>query len=112
MSTNGARSDIGPVVLEYFEDMLQVWREQARIVASGGAAVCVVANSTFSRRARDGSDGLQERWRLPVLTDVILAHLATMAGFESVEIWEARELRPRNVRGGRARESLVVARKA
>lgn len=111
MSERGARPEVGPVVRQYFEDMLQVWREQLRILSPAAAAVCVVANSTFSRR--DGSaDGVRrERWRLPVLTDVILAHLALAAGFDSVEIWQARQLRPRNVRGGGARESLVVARK-
>lgn len=111
MSDRGARPEIGPVVRQYFEDMLQVWREQLRILSPGAAAVCVVANSTFSRRERSTDGTRRERWRLPVLTDVILAHLALAAGFCSVEIWQARELRPRNVRGGRARESLVVARK-
>jgi hypothetical protein len=111
VSDQGGRREVGPVVAEYFEDMMQVWREQARLLASGGVAVCVVANSTFSRRERDSSKTLKEHWRMPLLTDVILAHLATLAGFEDVEIWKARELRPRNVRGGSARESLVVARK-
>jgi hypothetical protein len=111
MNDRGARPEVGPVVRQYFEDMLQVWREQLRILSPDSAAVCVVANSTFSRR-EGAIDGVRrERWRLPVLTDVILAHLALAAGFDSVEIWQARELRPRNVRGGRARESLVVAYK-
>lgn len=112
MSNYGARPEVGPVVRQYFEDMLEVWREQLRILAPGATAVCVVANSTFSRRELNGNAGRHERWRLPVLTDVILAHLALMAGFRSVEIWQARELRPRNVRGGRARESLVIAHKS
>jgi hypothetical protein len=106
----GARPELGQVVRQYFEDMLQVWREQRRIVREGGCAVCVVANSTFSRREREDGNPPRELWRVPLLTDVFLAHLAREAGFKSVEIWTARELRPRNVRDGRARESLVVAR--
>ncbi len=109
---HGGRPEVAPIVRNYFEDMLQVWREQYRILKSGACSVCVVANSTFSRRERDEDGKLQELWRLPLLTDVLLAHLARRAGFKSVEIWGARELRPRNVRGGRARESLVIARKA
>jgi hypothetical protein len=99
------------VVRQYFEDMFEVWREQLRILDSGATAVCVVANSTFSRRDVDSRGVRRERWRLPILTDVVLAHLALKAGFKSAEIWRARELRPRNVRSGRARESLVIARK-
>jgi hypothetical protein len=112
IGTRSSRPHAGPVVRQYFEDMLQVWREQLRILTPGSSAICVVANSTFSRRDRTDNGQRSERWRLPVLTDVILAHLALMAGFASVEVWQARELRPRNVQRGRARESLVVARKA
>jgi hypothetical protein len=108
---HGGRPEVAPVVRQYFEDMLQVWREQHRVLCSGASAVCVVANSTFSRRGINEHGKRHELWRVPLLTDVLLAHLALAAGFESVQIWEARELRPRNVQGGRARESLVVARK-
>lgn len=102
---------IGTMVRGYFEDMLRVLREQHRILEPGGHAVCVVANSTFSSRSRKDEDWA-EHWRLPVLTDVILARMASLAGFEHVEVWEARDLQPRNVRSGVARESLVVARKS
>lgn len=111
LGQHGARRDVGPVIRHYFEDMLQVWREQLRVLAPGASTVCVVANSTFSRRVRANDGERRELWRLPVLTDVVLAHLALLAGFETVEIWEARHLRPRNIAGGRARESLVVAQK-
>jgi hypothetical protein len=83
-----------------------------RVLSSDGIAVCVVANSTFSRREKREDGSWSESWRLPVLTDVILAHLAMRVGFNAVEIWPARELRPRNIRGGCARESLVIARKS
>jgi hypothetical protein len=109
---HGARPEVAPVIRQYFEDMTQVWREQHRALRSGASSVCVVANSTFSKRDIDEDGKRQELWRLPLLTDVLLAHLALAAGFARVEIWEARELRPRNVRAGRARESLVVAHKA
>lgn len=108
----GLRSEVGRVIREYFEDMLQVWREQHRIMRAGGVTVCVVANSTFSRRESTASGERTETWRLPVLTDVLLGHLALRAGFASVQVWPARDLRPRNAREGRARESLVVAKKA
>lgn len=104
------RPGLGAMARGYFEDMLQVLREQHRVLEPGAHAVCVVANSTFSRRERNGN-GWSEEWRLPVLTDVIIARLAEIAGFEHVEVWEARDLQPRNVRRGAAREALVVARK-
>lgn len=109
ISEHGARREVGPVVQQYFEDMLEAWREQHRVLKSGGAAACVVANSTFSRRETKRDGTIEELWRLPVLTDVILAHLARIAGFAKVQLWKARDLRPRNVRAGCARESVVVA---
>ena len=101
------RPGLGEMARNYFEDMYRVLTEQHRVLEPGGHAVCVVANSTFSRR-KSG----EEAWRLPLLTDVLIARLAEAAGFEHVEVWEARDLRPRNVRSGTARESLVAARKA
>jgi hypothetical protein len=109
---NGSRPEVGPIVKQYFEDMLQVWREQFRVLAPGASAVCVIANSTFSRREQAVDGTRQEHWRLPLLTDVIVAELAKIAGFSKVEIWEARALRPRNVQQGQAREALVVVSKA
>jgi hypothetical protein len=111
LTENSARRDIGPVVQAYFEDMFEVWRAQVKFLSKSGIAVCVVANSTFSRRDKAADGTIAELWRMPLLTDVLLAHLALLAGFGQVEIWDARNLRPRNVRGGAARESLVVARK-
>lgn len=111
LTKHGARRDVGPVVRTYFEDMLDVWRGQYRLLEDGGVAVCVVANSTFSRRTRGADGTLTESWRVPLLTDVLLAHLAELAGFRRAELWTARMLRPRNVRGGTAREALVVAYK-
>lgn len=105
------RPGLGVMAHGYFEDMLQVLREQHRVLEPGGHAVCVVANSTFSSREREPT-GWTEAWRLPVLTDVLIARLAEVAGFEHVEVWEARDLQPRNVRAGVAREALVVARKS
>lgn len=110
LTENGARKDIGPIVRTYFEDMLDVWRGQRALLGNDGIAVCVVANSTFARRTKLADGRRVELWRLPLLTDVLLAHLARLAGFEHVEIWAARSLRARNVRAGTARESLVVAR--
>lgn len=111
VTRHSRRPETGPVIRQYFEDMFRVWREQHRILEPGAAAVCVVANSTFARRDPNENGTRRERWRLPILTDVILAHLALLAGFDSAEVWKARELRPRNVREGRARESLVVVRR-
>lgn len=105
------RPGLGEMAGNYFEDMYRVLAEQHRILEPGGHAVCVVANSTFARRERAEGEYV-ESWRLPVLTDVLIGRLAEAAGFAHVEIWEARDLRPRNVRSATARESLVVARKA
>jgi hypothetical protein len=103
------RAPVGRMVLHYFQDMHEVLTRLAHVLEPGAAMACVVANSTFSRRARVG-DALSEDWRVPVLTDVLLARLAEAAGFESLEIWSARDLRPRNVSTGSARESVVVGR--
>lgn len=108
VSGYGARPEVAPIIRQYFEDMHAAFTEQARILRPGGTAVCVVANSTLSRRCKDHG-GHQEIRRIPILTDVLLAHIANLAGFSRVELWRARDLRPRNVRGGAARESLVVA---
>jgi hypothetical protein len=105
-----ARPNMGRMIRNYFEDMFAAFREQQRFLAPGGAIACVVANSTFSRRDKvEGS--WHELWRLPVPSDLILAGLAELAGFTDVQIWDARALRPRNVRNGAARESILVARK-
>lgn len=109
-TSHGRRNDVGPTIRSYFDDMYQVWVEQHRILRPGALAACVVANSTFTRRDRSGPT-YSEIWRMPVLTDVVLSHLARLAGFESVILLEARSLRPRNAGAGQARESIVVARK-
>jgi hypothetical protein len=105
-----SRTDIGKVVWNYFDDICKVLHEQYKYLEPGGYAVCVVANSTFSRRERD-DDRWVEQWRLPILTDVLTAKLAQAIGFDPVTIWHARDLQPRNVTSGSARESLVVMRK-
>ena len=73
----------------------------------------VLENSTFSRRERVArTQKAREQWRLPVATDVVLARIGLDAGFESAEIWIARSLRPRNVKGGEAGVSVLVLKKA
>jgi hypothetical protein len=112
-------SAIGRMVRNYFEDMYVVIREQFRVLEPGGHMVCVVGNSTFTGRERKVTQievgksvtAYEEQWRLPVLTDLLLAGLAREAGFGDVALWTARTLRPRNATGAAARESLVVARK-
>ena len=104
------RPAMGRMVRNYFDDMYATLAEQYRCLEDGGHAVCVVGNSTFSRREPTG-DGWAEVWRLPILTDVIIGRIAEAIGFRQVELWRARELRPRNVNAGYARESLVVCRK-
>jgi hypothetical protein len=108
LSCHGARPEVGPVIREYFEDMLQVWREQFRVLDRAGIAVCVVANSTFARREKPGV-ATGDIWQLPVLTDVLLGCFARRAGFAHVEVWPARDLRARNALATVARESLIVA---
>jgi hypothetical protein len=102
----------GRTIWNYFDDMTKVLQQQYEYLEPGGHAVCVVANSTFSRRDRQEDGTWCERWRLPILTDVIIAHTAKAIGFESADIWRARDLQPRNVLSGAARESLIVMRKA
>lgn len=104
------RAPVGRMVAAYFKDMYEVFTRLAKVLAPGAAAACVVANSTFCRRTTL-EDGREENWCVPILTDVLLARLAAAAGFGEVKLWAARELRPRNVKSGSARESVIVARK-
>lgn len=105
-----SRAPLGRVHGYYFADMEEVLRQQYRTLEPGSAIACVVANSTFARRAKSGS-GASELWRIPILADVLIARLAEAVGFEGLEIWIARNLQARNVNNGYARESIVVARK-
>jgi hypothetical protein len=90
--------------------MDEVLRGQYQTLESGGAIACIVAKSTFSRRTKQES-GTSEIWRMPVLTDVLIARLAEAVGFVDIEIWVARYLQAKNVSGGLARESIIIARK-
>lgn len=104
------RAPVGRMVAHYFQDMFEVFKGLARAMEPGASIACVVANSTFARRGKSGSERAED-WRMPVLTDVLLARLAEAAGFIDTELWAARDLRPRNVSSGSARESVVVARR-
>ncbi len=108
---NHPRAETGRMIRNYFDDMYRALQQQHRALEPGGHVVCVVANSTFSHRMKYGAE-VEEYWRLPLLTDVLLARLGEAAGFVEPEIWKARDLQPRNVREGAARESLVVLRKS
>ena len=103
------RPGTGAMVKNYFSDVYTMLVEQARVLEPGGHFACVVGNSTFSRRERRHETRV-EKWRIPILTDVIIARLAEAAGFRETAIWYARDLRPRNVGAGAARESIVVGR--
>lgn len=111
LEENLSRRPVGSMVRHYFADMFEVFDQLRSVIVPGGACACVVANSTFSRRSPT-PDSRSEDWRLPILTDVLLARVAEAAGFDDVEIWSARNLRPRNVASGSARESIVVARRS
>lgn len=105
-----ARPPIGYIVKQYFEDMFVALQEQYKTLEPGGFIACVVANSILSRREKN-SDNRREIWRMPILTDVLLARLAEAAGFVDIELWGARTLQAKNVNGGLARESIVIARR-
>ena len=90
LTANLSRRLIGPVPGQYFADMYEVLKEQLRTLEPGGSIACVVANSTLSRRTKD-KQGRKEIWRMPILTDVILARLAEAAGFVDVQIWGAKK---------------------
>jgi hypothetical protein len=107
---HGLRPSESRMISGYFDDMYRVFTQQMWVLKPGGYFACVVGNSTFSRRIKR-AEKTDELWRLPVLTDLLLAHLARGAGFEELQLWTARDLRPRNVRGASARESIVVGRK-
>ena len=107
---HGMRPSEARMIPGYFDDMYRVLTQQMWLLKPGGWVSLVVGNSTFARRMT-GADGRLELWRMPILTDVLLAHLARLAGFEQITVFAARHLRPRNVQAASARESIVVARK-
>ncbi|HET7509932.1 MAG TPA: hypothetical protein VFJ65_06755, partial [Solirubrobacterales bacterium] len=72
---NGARREIGQMIRNYFEDMYRVFTQQLWVLEPEGWMVCIVGNSTFSRRLDTGGVW-EEVWRIPLLTDVILAAIA------------------------------------
>lgn len=111
LEDNLSRRPVGTMVRQYFADMYEVFLQLRNVVVPGGAVACVVANSTFSKRT-SSADNRREEWRVPIPTDVLLARLAESAGFDDVEVWAARDLRPRNVTSGSARESIVIARRS
>jgi hypothetical protein len=106
-----ARASLGRVHGQYFVDMLEALQSQYETLEPGGAVACVVANSMFSRRIKGKDGNFKEIWRFPILTDVIIARIAEAVGFEQIEIWVARQLRPKNVNDANMRESIVIARK-
>jgi DNA modification methylase len=110
LKPNLSRPAIGVIPSYYFSDMYEALKAQFTTLEPTGAIACVVANSTLSRR-RTAKGSRFEEWRLPILTDVIIARMAEAAGFVDIEIWEVRSLQAKNVSGGFARESIVVARK-
>jgi hypothetical protein len=111
LTSNLARPSVGKTPGYYFQDMYDAFQEQLRTLEPGGTVACIVANSTLSRRMKETSGTRTEVWRMPILTDVILARLMEAAGFVDTEIWAARDLRAKNVNAGIARESIVVAKK-
>ncbi len=85
------------VIQGYAEDMLGVFRGlQARIMR-GGHVACVVGNSVHGT----GGDAFV------IASDLILAAVGELAGFEVKEIAVARTLRRRGDRGEYARESVI-----
>ncbi len=62
----------------YFDDMYLALREQYRVLEPGGKVVCVIGNSSYAN--------------LPVPTDALLARIAELVGFRTVEVLVARHL--------------------
>ena len=110
VEANHARRPVGRIVRQYFIDMATVLEQQLQALEAGGHTALVVGNSTFSRRDQI-AERREERWRIPVLSDVLIARIGEALGFEEPEIWTARDLRARNVQSGSARESVVILRK-
>lgn len=85
----------------YFDDLLLSLTKQFRLLKPGALAVCVVGNSMHGNRAQP----------IVVATDLFVAALAELAGFEVVQLQVTRLLRRRDPGNGLMRETVVVLRK-
>lgn len=86
----------------YIDDMLTSLNRQYQVVKPGGHVVCVVGNSMHGRKAHP----------IIVATDLLVASLAELAGFDIVRLQVARQLRRRDHANKYLRETIILLRKA
>ncbi len=85
----------------YIDDMLVSLRRQYQVCKPAALVVCVVGNSMHGRRGHP----------IVVATDLIVASLARLAGFEVVALHVARQLRRRDHANRFLRETILALRK-
>lgn len=93
----GDRNEVTKVIVGYFEDMYLAFCEQWRVLRPGGYLVYIVANS-------------RHRY-LPIATDVILGEIASLVGFEPLELRILKQRNGRTRQKAYLRESAVIMQK-
>jgi hypothetical protein len=85
----------------YIDDMLTSLTREHEVCKPGAFVICVVGNSMHARKAHP----------IIIATDLIVASLAQLVGFELVQLQVTRQLRRRDHASQFLRETILVLRK-
>ncbi|WP_431935028.1 hypothetical protein [Micromonospora sp. RP3T] len=89
------------LVMGYVDDMLRVVSEVYKALRPGGVMACVVGNSLHGKAGE----------QVLIAADLLIAHMAILAGLEVTHIEVARRPKRRIAHSKYLRESIVFARK-
>ena len=92
-----AQQNMPDVISGYFDDMYLTLKELQRVIRPGGMMVYMVANSRHSD--------------LPIATDLIIAEIARLIGFEPLKLLVLHKRNGRTRAKRYLRESVVILRK-
>lgn len=85
----------------YMDDMLLTLRNQYRVAKSGAYIICVVGNSVHGTK----------EYPIPIATDLLIASLAEVTGFEVEKLQITRYTRRRDFKERVQRESIIILRR-
>lgn len=85
----------------YMDDMLLTLRNQYRAAKRGAYIICVVGNSVHGTK----------EYPIPIATDLLIASLAEVAGFEIEKLQITRYTRRRDFNERVQRESIIILRR-